>query len=187
MDVFRLYRALPIDLQRLVARFLPVWERVGIAAPPQLPVVPEDRSYYKRIRRTPQGARRDPKHPNVLFYRLQKHNFRFCMYVRSNGPMKDFWVIKIEPQFVGAGFPALTLLQWDRLSHYTNRTIPPPPTASFINAVHTGTAWCLVFLTFSDRDTRLPTRQTMAQEFVAYVRRLSPVMHRYGKILAHNP
>lgn len=101
-----LFPRLPKDLQRAVARYLPLWQRRGLHRP--LPVYdctvqdvdacPHSR-YYRTIRRCPRGARWDRQWPTDLYVRRQAHVFAWTLQARTLSFKEDEWVLRMRPQF----------------------------------------------------------------------------------------
>lgn len=78
-----IYRRLPPDLQGYIARFLPLWQRHGLSAPPAVrPTTKALHHYYRVIRRTP---------PDVQWCARTRH-FRYCALPGAEWrAFLDFW------------------------------------------------------------------------------------------------
>lgn len=118
-----LYRSLPQDVQRHIARFLPLWQRHGLHRPPFPPyhvynVYMRDaiactcaahHAYYHVLRRCPKGAKW-VFHPSSFSMRRQRSPLQWALCVVALNPTEDHWRI-----FAWAQWPSAS--SWRRVQH----------------------------------------------------------------------
>ena len=83
-----LYRRLPIDIQRYLCKFLPLWQRFGLHKPPQRDYI---KCYYHALRRVPKNITGGGN----CFYYSQKI-LQVELYLDYYFQQHEYWMIKIS-------------------------------------------------------------------------------------------
>lgn len=190
-DVTSLFLQLPDDVQRIVARYVPLWQRRGLRKPiavyqgvPTNEWASPHGHYYRRIRQCPRGAWWSAYWPTHLHVRRQAHVFQWELRVSSLSYTEDEWVLMMTPQWpddvrtTEAVLPRL----WDAF----HRQLWMPHLGGIQAVASLQQVWlneqerrlCFALLVERPSMTAPPTRQSCAEQMVALVRRLDDAMHR---------
>ncbi|NDE15895.1 hypothetical protein EBZ80_13285 [bacterium] len=182
VDVCTRFQSLPVDIQRVVARFLPLWQRRGLRRPPGMP---GKQRYYTTVRKCPPGARFVDTWLRCFTFRRQTHFFQWEVRVAGMSERGDEWIIKMQPQWnLEDATHHRAVLQHicHRLSWTTVEAQLFFEQARSVDLHHVWFNREELFLQFElaverhDIDAP-PTRQHCAEDLMRYVRRLDQVMH----------
>ena len=174
---------LPRDLQRAVLQFIPLWQRLGMTSPPELPSHPW--KYYKRMRYKPhfKNIRWNRKQPYIFTYYRQGDTFRWTLFLDYPDYCQDGHIIdyyRIQCEYRSKYFPENELKSIYDAGFYREEEIP-----SIAKLVRAHVVQCHSF-TYPTKpmlkielkiervsDLSPPTRQTCADVLCEYMIRLS--------------
>lgn len=168
------FRKFPQDIQSIIASFIPVWQRFGLKKEPVVFQSSSHDRYYRTIRRAPKGSFLSP-FSECFYYRFQRHFFRFIISVESDTYKDDSWTIIMEPQYRDIDLQDLHALK-QKLPLWKS----PFPSQTHLTELWHADAERQIGVQFrvvrKDSCDAL-TRQTSAEQFLVYIRKLSPFIH----------
>lgn len=163
IDSELLYRRLPQDIQIYIGRFVPLWQRYGWHRPP---IRKNSDKYYNSVRSVPHGICRHYKNYVVSYHYCRKRSLlQWELFLDYNQKQKEFWIIKISPQWKKTGDNGLIKRLFD--SKFYEENIEEPSIAkrirTSVSVMHhwryPDTFVCRMEYSI-DRQDGLPTRQT---------------------------
>lgn len=169
-----IYARLPEDLQNKVARYLPLWQRLGLSTPPKVKDPIDRYTYYDSIRRFPKQlirSRYRGEFPRVLYYRRQSYHFQWEYFMYDDNYYCEQWIVRAYPQW-----------KKQKSSFVPNHLYCPPPLwCSIVQVIRSSALLHMYVEIVRPTFTSPPTRQAVLREMTTYVRRLAYQAERLGK------